>query len=65
MRCWAEINLENLRKNVIELEKITAKKNIMTVVKANAYGHGMIEIFVLNRIHQYDFFQRKSEQMRP
>ncbi len=45
MRCWAEINLENLRKNVIELEKITAKKNIMTVVKANAYGHGMIEIF--------------------
>ena len=24
MRCWAEINLENLRKNVIELEKITA-----------------------------------------
>lgn len=33
MRCWAEINLENLRKNVIELEKITAKKNIMTVVK--------------------------------
>ena len=26
MRCWAEINLENLRKNVIELEKITAKK---------------------------------------
>ena len=45
MRCWKEINLDDLRKNVIELEKITAKKNIMTVVKANAYGHGMIEIF--------------------
>ena len=45
MRCWAEINLENLRKNVIELEKITAKKNMMKGEKAIAYGHGMVKRF--------------------
>ena len=45
MRCWAEIDLESVRKNISELEKITKRQNIMAVVKANAYGHGMIEIF--------------------
>ena len=44
MRCWAEINIDNLYKNIRELEKITLKEKIMAVIKANAYGHGMIEI---------------------
>ncbi len=44
MRCWAEINMGNLRKNIEELEKITSKEKIIAVIKADAYGHGMIEI---------------------
>ena len=44
MRCWAEININNLYENIKELEKITLKEKIMAVIKANAYGHGMTEI---------------------
>ena len=44
MRCWAEINIDNLYKNIKELEKIILKEKIMAVIKANAYGHGMTEI---------------------
>ncbi len=45
MRCWAEVDLKHLRENINEIEKIVDKKHIMAVVKANAYGHGMKEIF--------------------
>lgn len=44
MRCWAEINIKNLYKNINEIEKITSKEKIMAVVKADAYGHGMESI---------------------
>ena len=44
MRCWAEINIENLYDNIRELEKITLKEKIMAVIKADAYGHGMMNI---------------------
>ena len=36
MRCWAEINIENLYDNIRELEKITLKEKIMAVIKADA-----------------------------
>ncbi|MDO5088365.1 MAG: alanine racemase [Leptotrichiaceae bacterium] len=44
MRCWAEINIKNLYENIGELEKITSKEHIMAVIKADAYGHGMVKI---------------------
>lgn len=44
MRCWAEINTENLRENIKELEKITSREKIIAVVKADAYGHGMVRM---------------------
>ena len=44
MRCWAEINIKNLYDNIRELEKITLKEKIMAVIKADAYGHGMMNI---------------------
>lgn len=44
MRCWAEINVKNLYKNIDEIEKIASKEKIMAVVKADAYGHGMEKI---------------------
>ena len=44
MRCWAEININNLYSNIDEIEKIAAKDKIIAVIKADAYGHGMLEI---------------------
>ncbi|MDF2986126.1 MAG: alanine racemase [Eubacterium sp.] len=44
-RAWAEIDLNNLDCNINEFKTILPKScNIMAVVKANAYGHGDIEI---------------------
>ena len=44
-RAWAEINLTNLRHNVKALREILpAGCELMAVVKANAYGHGDVEI---------------------
>ena len=44
-RSWVEINLEQLKKN-IEIYKSyqPASRKIMAVVKADAYGHGDIEV---------------------
>lgn len=39
----AEINLNNLLFNYRNIKKKVGKSKIMTVVKADAYGHGMIE----------------------
>lgn len=44
-RAWVEINLANIGHNLHEIKKIVSEKsNIMTVVKANAYGHGLVEV---------------------
>ncbi|MWV46103.1 serine racemase VanT catalytic subunit [Paenibacillus sp. HJL G12] len=44
-RAWAEINLDHLRHNAEELQRIApSATRIMAVVKANAYGHGSNEI---------------------
>ena len=40
-RCWAEIDLTQLRKNLrVYRATLPAGSDIMAVVKANAYGHG-------------------------
>ena len=42
---WAEINLDNLRHNFLEVKKIVAPKTkILVSVKADAYGHGLIPV---------------------
>jgi alanine racemase len=41
---WAEINLDHLWHNVLEARKAAPGKEIIPVVKANAYGHGVIPI---------------------
>jgi len=40
-RVWAEINLDSLDKNIDEIRKFAPDKELMAVVKANAYGHGV------------------------
>jgi alanine racemase len=42
---WVEVDLKAIAYNIRELRRITnPKARIMAVVKANAYGHGMIEV---------------------
>ncbi|MBF0493944.1 MAG: alanine racemase [Candidatus Omnitrophica bacterium] len=42
---WAEINLKHVRHNLNEIKKFVPKDvEIMPVVKANAYGHGIVEV---------------------
>ena len=44
-RAWAEVNLDNIAHNVREIRKIVDKKTeILGVVKADAYGHGVMEV---------------------
>ncbi|HHW00309.1 MAG TPA: alanine racemase [Clostridiaceae bacterium] len=44
-RSWAEVNLDNIAHNVREIRRITNKKaELMGVVKADAYGHGVMEV---------------------
>jgi len=42
---WAEIDLEAIRKNYRSIQRaVTTGVHIMVVVKANAYGHGSIQV---------------------
>lgn len=56
-RAWVEINLSNLENNINEIKKIIPDTcKIMAIVKANGYGHGMINISKkLNDIGIEDF----------
>ncbi len=43
--CWAEIDLDALRANVSEIRKhVGSRRKILLTVKADAYGHGAVEI---------------------
>lgn len=44
MRTWAEIDLDNLSHNIKTLKKYSGNREIMGVVKADAYGHGAVEV---------------------
>ena len=47
-RCWAEIDLDALRGNVAWLRhRLGPSTSLMTVVKADAYGHGLRQIAAL------------------
>ena len=42
---WAEVDLKAIAHNVRELRRITSPDaRLMAVVKANAYGHGLVEV---------------------
>ncbi len=47
-RAWIEIDAQNLKHNIKEIEGLMKKDcKIMAVVKANAYGHDMVKIATL------------------
>ncbi len=41
---FARINLSNLKHNLAIIRKLASTSKVMAVVKADAYGHGMLEI---------------------
>jgi alanine racemase len=41
---WIELNLSNLIWNLRQIERRVGEKKVMAVVKANAYGHGLVEM---------------------
>ncbi|HPZ05527.1 MAG TPA: alanine racemase, partial [Clostridiales bacterium] len=44
-RAWAEIDLDAIAHNTREIKKLTGSKvEMMGVVKADAYGHGVLEV---------------------
>lgn len=45
LRTWAEVDLDAIAHNIREIRKITnPSAKIMAVVKADAYGHGFLEV---------------------
>lgn len=44
-RCWAEVDLNALRQNLAQIRNLAGPtRRIVTVVKADAYGHGLRQI---------------------
>lgn len=41
---WAEIDLDAIEHNMKEIKKIAKSKEIIAVVKADAYGHGAVDV---------------------
>ncbi|MFQ5629696.1 MAG: alanine racemase [bacterium] len=41
---WLEINLENIAWNLAQIRKRIGNRPVMAVVKANTYGHGLVEV---------------------
>src|SRR5688572_27778922 len=47
-RCWAEVDLDALRENLAWIRhRAGARVKVITVVKADAYGHGLKQIAAL------------------
>ncbi len=41
---WAEVNLTRLENNLASIKRKVAPAKVMLVAKANAYGHGLVEV---------------------
>lgn len=56
-RAWIELDIDNLKHNVNEFKRVLPKGcELMPAVKANAYGHGDVEIAkALNEMGIYNF----------
>ena len=48
-RTWAEVDLGAVRHNVRELKRRASASRLMAVVKADAYGHGAVEVALAAR----------------
>ncbi len=56
-RTWAEINLNNAKENFLAVRKAVADTTrVCCVIKANAYGHGAVQLAKLYEKLNADFF---------
>ena len=44
MRTWAEIDLDNLAYNIKKIKELSHNRDIMAIIKADAYGMGAVPI---------------------
>lgn len=44
MRAWCEINLDDLSSNIKKIKELSRNREVMAVIKADAYGLGAVEI---------------------
>ena len=42
-RTWSEVDLDVLKSNITKIREVCGKKEIIAIVKANAYGHGDVQ----------------------
>ncbi len=56
LRTWAEINLDNIIQNYNNLKSQSKCNRVMAVVKANAYGHGAVEVSKTLESQGCDYF---------
>lgn len=73
-RTWLEISKSELLSNISEIKKLLPHNKFMAVVKANAYGHGLLEVakIIQNKVDYlavFDFndalFLRKNGVKKP
>ena len=43
-RCWVTINITALQHNLSEVKRNSPHSQVLAIIKANGYGHGMIEV---------------------
>lgn len=43
-RCWVSINLSALQHNLLLAKSYSPNSQVLAVIKANGYGHGMVEV---------------------
>ena len=53
---WAEIDLAAIKHNLSAIKRAVGNAGIMVMVKANAYGHGMLEVSRVCCQEKVDFF---------
>jgi len=54
-RSWIEISSKNLKNNIVIIRNILGKDaKIISVIKANAYGHGLVQIAKLLELNKID-----------
>lgn len=53
---YAEINLDNFRHNFREVKRLASGKKTIGVIKADAYGHGAVELAAILEEENADYF---------
>ncbi|MBZ4664127.1 MAG: alr [Caloramator sp.] len=53
---YAEINLDSIRNNIKEVKRVVKDRRVIGVIKADAYGHGAVEVAKVLKEEGVDFF---------